>query len=303
MASSLASSTVSIGKAGTDYEGFTAEGWVNLLGVFHGEGKLHVSLDHVLQGRATGSLTLPGWLGGGTLAEILVLLNNDGATCIIPLDWLFIENVGVRFDNRAPWVHFLVNVDVEEGSMMVALPPGLLWLTPPASKVFDLPAGRDQAIFRIRWSAGNADILVHRPSGGTIAPAASPEHGADYDYFKNPDELQAVVIVGNPAEGAWTVEIPETTGIGVYAIELLGLNGAPSIEVTEPSVAVGPQPSYGIEWTASDPDDDALVSLYYDTDNVGANGVLIVDGLAETRRATSVARRRADGHLLRLRAH
>jgi uncharacterized lipoprotein YddW (UPF0748 family) len=38
---------------------------------------------------------------------------------------------------------------------------------------------------------------------------------------------------------------------------------------------------YTISWTDSDPDDDASISLYFDTDNTGANGVLITSGISE----------------------
>ena len=38
---------------------------------------------------------------------------------------------------------------------------------------------------------------------------------------------------------------------------------------------------FTIQWIDDDPDDDAAVSLYYDTDNSGADGTLIVSGLSE----------------------
>lgn len=39
--------------------------------------------------------------------------------------------------------------------------------------------------------------------------------------------------------------------------------------------------AFTIIWMDSDPDDDASISLYYDVDNIGFNGVLIVEGLGE----------------------
>ena len=36
-----------------------------------------------------------------------------------------------------------------------------------------------------------------------------------------------------------------------------------------------------IQWTDEDPDEDAAISLYYDTDNTGADGILIVSGISE----------------------
>jgi len=39
--------------------------------------------------------------------------------------------------------------------------------------------------------------------------------------------------------------------------------------------------SFTIEWADADLDDDATISLYYDTDNSGADGTLIISGLSE----------------------
>ena len=39
--------------------------------------------------------------------------------------------------------------------------------------------------------------------------------------------------------------------------------------------------SFTIQWTDDDPDDNATISLYYDTDSSGADGALIASGLSE----------------------
>lgn len=59
-------------------------------------------------------------------------------------------------------------------------------------------------------------------------------------------------------------------------------NIAPAIKVTHPP-AEGAQAdiSYIIRWTDSDPDDNARILLYYDTDNTGYDGVQIVSGISE----------------------
>ncbi|UCE38001.1 MAG: VCBS repeat-containing protein [Thermoplasmata archaeon] len=44
---------------------------------------------------------------------------------------------------------------------------------------------------------------------------------------------------------------------------------------------------FTIMWMDSDPDDDAAISLYYDTDNIGFDGTLIVQGLGEDADGTS----------------
>ena len=59
-------------------------------------------------------------------------------------------------------------------------------------------------------------------------------------------------------------------------------NVVPAIEITEPEGATDTaETAYVITWTDADPDSDAKISLYYDTDNSGADGTLIVENLRE----------------------
>jgi hypothetical protein len=61
------------------------------------------------------------------------------------------------------------------------------------------------------------------------------------------------------------------------------INYKPSIEFTnipETGISVK-EPVFRIKWTDFDPDDDANISLYYDFDNIGFNGKLIVENLSE----------------------
>ncbi len=66
------------------------------------------------------------------------------------------------------------------------------------------------------------------------------------------------------------------------SIILTSPNTAPFISLVEPDgkddTAVS---NYTIKWVDSDPDDDASISFYYDTDKTGYNGTLIAKGLSE----------------------
>ena len=59
------------------------------------------------------------------------------------------------------------------------------------------------------------------------------------------------------------------------------LSRAPSISITAPAEGATADSSYTISWTASDPDNQAAISLYYDTNNSGYDGTLITDSLVE----------------------
>jgi hypothetical protein len=67
-----------------------------------------------------------------------------------------------------------------------------------------------------------------------------------------------------------------------YSLALFCLNQPPVISITSPSSPEEPgSGSYTIQWTASDPDDEAIVSLYYDRDGTGRDGRLIAHCLTE----------------------
>lgn len=85
-----------------------------------------------------------------------------------------------------------------------------------------------------------------------------------------------------PAET--TTYIITTTGPGGTATDnvTVTVNHPPSITVTEPDgVDDTADTIFKIQWTDDDPDDNATISFYYDTDNSGADGTFIVSGLSE----------------------
>jgi len=61
-------------------------------------------------------------------------------------------------------------------------------------------------------------------------------------------------------------------------------NVAPWMTITRPRYGHGLVPSEGqltVAWQDDDPDDDAAIGLYYDTDDAGCNGITITDSLLE----------------------
>jgi hypothetical protein len=59
-------------------------------------------------------------------------------------------------------------------------------------------------------------------------------------------------------------------------------NEPPQLEILTPSGDMDlTTDTYTITWTDEDPDDDALISLFYDTDNTGADGDEITTGVSE----------------------
>jgi len=63
-------------------------------------------------------------------------------------------------------------------------------------------------------------------------------------------------------------------------------NATPTISILSPNASTAGDDypysdSFLIEWEAEDPENDALISLYYDSDDVGGDGQKIIDGLSE----------------------
>ena len=76
--------------------------------------------------------------------------------------------------------------------------------------------------------------------------------------------------------------IADLSGDEAYSLALFCLNQPPTITITSPSAPEEPgSGSYTIRWTANDPDDEAVVSLYYDRDGTGRDGWLIAHCLSE----------------------
>ncbi|MCP4693525.1 MAG: hypothetical protein GY859_36150, partial [Desulfobacterales bacterium] len=132
------------------------------------------------------------------------------------------------------------------------------------------------------------DLTISSASGGSVT---APGEGA-FTYIAG----TIVQLVASPDAGAefvnWTGNVSTladvdaaTTSItmdGDYAVTAnFAVNYAPTIQMYEPNGDDTADAVFFINWTDYDADDDAIVSLYYDTDGVGQDGVLIVTSIRE----------------------
>jgi hypothetical protein len=76
---------------------------------------------------------------------------------------------------------------------------------------------------------------------------------------------------------------------GALTISHSGIhNTSPSIVEISPLEAIEEaHDTFVIRWMDLDPDDDAKISLYYDSDQTGLNGILIVEGISEDKENNS----------------
>gem|GEM_PF-5888924 len=240
-------------------------------------GGLHLDLNRNLFGSLTGTLQLPGWLGGGTIgsARAYGQYLDDG-----DLDNDFILVGG----QLGPWqraVEFNLNTgdidwwaDYEQlDSKKSASPKDL---RAPQEHHFSMPSGLERAVFRAAWETGTTDLQLTNPQGNVYTIAST-------EYHIDPVTHQAVFELSDPAglpEGDWTLTVISADSIGAYTVELRGPTIRPWIALTAPAFdATGGVVT--INWDDEDSDSDALISLYYDTDRQGADGTLICSGISE----------------------
>ncbi len=166
--------------------------------------------------------------------------------------------------------------------------PSMIWIIEP-----DGENDRANTEYMITWIDSDADddasISLYYNSNPTdlggilIASGLSEdEHGNSGLYIWNTTQIPGgdYFVYAIIDDG---IETSIDFSPGVITIDHSGIyNAVPRIMVLTPEKGyVVADDDFTIKWSDSDPDDDALVSLYYDTNQNGYDGILIVSGLSE----------------------
>ena len=133
------------------------------------------------------------------------------------------------------------------------------------SEGFALPEYTENVLFMVKGEFGPA------PPFRLIKPDSTVLDSTTIGIARMRGDSIALYIVQNPEAGLWTVEIPEDGGQPVE-IAVLAENTRPAIAFDVPS---GTQTTGDIHWYDHDPDDNAEIKLYFDSDNKDFDGVLI----------------------------
>jgi hypothetical protein len=124
-------------------------------------------------------------------------------------------------------------------------------------------------------------IIVDLPTQGDLKDGDTEITAQDYTvtgnltYTSRPDTAITDSFTYKAFDGELYSETARVT------LNVLDVNDPPTIAITSPSQTPPQAAQYTITWTANDPDDNAQISLYYDTDNSGNDGTLITDNLVE----------------------
>ena len=146
---------------------------------------------------------------------------------------------------------------------------------------------------------------------GSLTPTLEVNPVIDYDnddliyrFEIYADEaLTSLVFQGETADSSWTVPAEladksryywrvqaedehgtagDWTATAVFFLDSDGIDEAPEITLLEPAQSLLTNAgSIQIQWDDTDPDSNADIALYYDTDAAGQDGTLIISGLTE----------------------
>jgi hypothetical protein len=131
-----------------------------------------------------------------------------------------------------------------------------------------------QIIFRLRGSTLLPQTTLVLPNGTRVNRTDAAENrAAGFSYLEDVQAKEVFWIIDRPPKGDWRIEI--ATGTEVY-LDVIGFALPIGIHVTEPS---SDRTSGRIEWIDSGLPDSARISLYYDRDNQGLDGVLIAQDI------------------------
>jgi len=155
---------------------------------------------------------------------------------------------------------------------------------------FSINESMDQLIVKYFCAEEYAKFSLTLPDGVTYTPVMSPPEyvsNGSYNYgiyfFANDNAHESYFAIQTPPQGGYTITTLNENDIGDHNWVLYGPNSPPSITVNSPSsYSIWDKSSdIQISFTAQDDDDDATISLFYDDDNTGNDGIMIATGISE----------------------
>ncbi|GEM_PF-1968895 len=151
-----------------------------------------------------------------------------------------------------------------------------------ASILVNVEAGTPWVLYSAAWDNDSpaTNIVLTTPAGELLTEADIALRSDMAIVPELSSSKRRVVVVQNPAAGHWKVDVNDEAGLVNLRYHAFTEAVAPSVAIVD--VQGGQQQSpVRIEFGAFDPDSNARVSLFYDTDNAGFVGVPIVSNLIE----------------------
>ncbi|MCC3461435.1 MAG: DUF11 domain-containing protein [Microcoleus sp. PH2017_27_LUM_O_A] len=153
--------------------------------------------------------------------------------------------------------------------------------TASAIKGFTVAPGTPWIILNANWdnASANTPVEIKAPNGAIFKESDFAANKIAVVDALTSTTTKAVVIA-NPQPGIWDINLTNPTALGTVEYSAFEDSQAPTVQVTSASKDVSGQ-NVTINYNAFDADSNAKVSLFYDTDNQGFDGILIKNGLDE----------------------
>lgn len=151
---------------------------------------------------------------------------------------------------------------------------------------FSIAAGTKQLLVTAAWAnhSNNVQVELMRPDGTVMTEADFDGTNAAIQPFFSGTTSRAVALL-NPVAGVWKVRLASPDDLGEASFTAYREKQDPSIEVTSAKTV---RDAVTINYLAGAPDTPgARVSLFYDTDGTGFDGLPITDNLPVTGASAS----------------
>ena len=145
--------------------------------------------------------------------------------------------------------------------------------TPLALGSVAVAANAPKLVFELYAGAGAARYDLIRPDSTRITPDNAAAN--DAVFVQNNDASESFYVIDNPAAGTWSIEA-EDGSQGPFLLNGIGADAPPVMNSVQ---AAQTGASVQINYDATDADDAAPVSLYYDQNQSGFHGQLIASEL------------------------
>lgn len=148
---------------------------------------------------------------------------------------------------------------------------------------FTLGAMQDNIIVRIKEANAIGAYTLLLPDGTELTPENAEDLGHLYTTFE--PENEAYFILKDAAAGDYEIRVPDG---GDYEFDLLGAEFSPTLAINDVSYDSDTE-QVTLQWTDGDPDSDASLNFYTDTDALNGDGDLVLQEISEDDAANTAS--------------
>ena len=185
------------------------------------------------------------------------------------------ESMGIRLNLDGSWE--LLGTDSIPGSgadSSADVPDGMVGYdeSGTVSQSWDLTSVSGVVLLTAKWESGSAEVVL-KDSAGNTYDLAEIEKRSDMKIVEElSGEKSVVIALKDSVSGVWSMEVSNGTNADVSASTLTSGEtvGAPAL-----NVKLGADRTVAIDWTCGTVPENATLSIYYDTDGTGHDGILI----------------------------